>query len=67
MTDHAKVLAERAAAYRGAQDQLAVEREALQKAVREASGDGMKQAEIIRATDHVWTREQVRQVLLVKE
>lgn len=66
MTDHAKVLAERAAAYRSAQEQLTVEREALQKAVREASGAGMRQAEIIRATDHVWTREQVRQVLLTQ-
>ncbi|MGZ3141890.1 hypothetical protein ACVDFE_07805 [Lentzea chajnantorensis] len=64
MTDHEKVLAERAAAYRNAQAHLAEERAALQEAVREASGAGMKQAEIIRATDHVWTREQVRQVLL---
>lgn len=63
LADQAAALAKRAAAYRGAQEKLARERAALQDAVREAAGAGMKQADIVRATDHVWTREQIRLVL----
>ncbi|XVV05832.1 hypothetical protein ACQPW3_10750 [Actinosynnema sp. CA-248983] len=61
--DHQAALSQCAAEYREAQARLSDAREALNGAIRAADADGMKQADIIRATGHVWTREQVRQVL----
>jgi hypothetical protein len=37
-------------------------RRKLTEAVRAAHADGIRQRDILRATDHVWTREQVRRV-----
>jgi hypothetical protein len=62
-TDHPTQLGELADAYRKAKAELDQARERLTAAVRTAMTDGgMKQAEVLRATNHVWTREQIRQV-----
>lgn len=62
MTQHAEKLAKLADRYRAATEDLRQARLALAAEIRAAAGD-MKQADIIRATGHVWTREQVRRVL----
>jgi hypothetical protein len=58
MKDHELLLAEAAAEYR----RFADARKKLTEAVRAAHADGVRQVDILRATDHVWTREQVRRV-----
>jgi hypothetical protein len=50
--------------YRQAKEALDKARGALVAEIRAAAtAAGMKQADIIRATDHVWTREQVRKIV----
>lgn len=58
VTNHDEILAAAAARYREFLDA----REQLGNAIRAADADGMRQVDILRATDHVWTREQVRLV-----
>ena len=58
MRDHAKALAAAADEYR----RLLTAREKLIEAIRAAQADGMRQVDILEATDHVWTREQVRRL-----
>jgi hypothetical protein len=60
---HEERLTELAANYRQATEKLAEARKELADAVRAASRDGMRQGDIIRATDHVWAREHYRRVL----
>jgi hypothetical protein len=57
MTDHEQALAERAAAYSGQLVRLANARNDLAEEVRAAHRDGMRKADILRAIDHVWSRE----------
>jgi hypothetical protein len=64
MTDHEKALATAANAYRRANAQADRARKALTDAIRAADADQMRQVDILRATDHVWTREQVRRICL---
>jgi hypothetical protein len=63
MTEHAEVLKKAAADYRAAQErakQILIEpRQVLADAIRAAYADKMKKADIIRATDHVWSRQWV--------
>ncbi len=58
MTNHEQTLAAAAARYR----EFLTARQELGDAIRAADADGVRQVDILRATDHVWTREQVRQV-----
>jgi hypothetical protein len=51
-----------AAAYREASARLDVARDRLVEAIHLAAKVGVGQAEILRATDHVWTREYLRQL-----
>lgn len=60
---HEQALRAAAAEYRRARDTYRQAREALTAAIKAAYRDGMKQAEILRAIDHVWEREWVRTVL----
>lgn len=62
VTDHNKALAAAAAQYRGALDILDDARAALTAAIRAAHDDKVRQVDILKATDRVWTREQVRRV-----
>lgn len=57
VTDEEK-LAAAAARYR----EFLNARQELGNAIRTADANGMRQVDILRATDHVWTREQVRLV-----
>lgn len=66
MTDHTTALGKLADEYREARARLAAAREALANEIRASAADDMKQADIVRATEHVWTREQVRLVLAGK-
>lgn len=61
--DRTPKLHDLAQAYRDATQALDDARAALITGVRDASAQGMRQADIIRDTGHVWTREQVRRVL----
>jgi len=63
MTDHASDLARAAERYRDLQRA----RQELTDAIRAAHADGVRQVDILRATDYVWTREQVRRVCLDQE
>lgn len=63
MTDHAKALAQAAADYR----ELLAARQRLIEAIRVADADGVRQVDILKATNHVWTREQVRRICLGKD
>ncbi len=58
MTNHDEKLAAAAARYR----EFLAARQELGDAIRAAAADGVRQIDILRATDNVWTREQVRQV-----
>jgi hypothetical protein len=58
MTDHQRTLAKAAADYR----RLQTAREHLIDTIRAAAADGVRQVDILRATGHVWTREQVRRI-----
>ncbi len=58
VTNHDEILAAAAARYR----EFLTARQELGEAIRAAAADGVRQVDILRATDHVWTREQVRQV-----
>ncbi|GIH07447.1 hypothetical protein Rhe02_55140 [Rhizocola hellebori] len=60
VTDHEEALAQAAADYRRFLDA----RQKLGDAIRAADAAGMRQVDILKATDHVWTREQVRRVCL---
>lgn len=51
-----------ASRYRAARAELDAARDQLRETIRSALADGMRQADILRATDHVWTREQLRQL-----
>jgi transposase len=57
------ILADRAEQYRSARQQFDEAREALSEAVRAATQAGMRQADIVRAIDHLWTREHVRKIV----
>lgn len=59
VTDHEQTLAAAAARYR----EFLNARQELGDAIRAAAADNMRQVDILRATDNVWTREQVRQVV----
>lgn len=63
MVDHPKTLAKLADEYRRATKAMEKARQALVDGVRAADQDGIRQVDIIKATDHVWTREQVRRVV----
>ena len=63
MEDRSKRLGDAADNYRGAKNKLADAREELAAEVKAAAKDGMRQVDILRATDNVWTREQVRKVV----
>jgi hypothetical protein len=67
MTDHAEALKRAATRYKRAQErakQIMVEpRQELADAIRAAYADKMKKADIIRATDHVWSRQWVDQTV----
>lgn len=58
VTNHDETLAAAAARYR----EFLNARQELGDAIRAAAADGVRQIDILRATDNVWTREQVRQV-----
>jgi len=58
MTDHQRALAKAAADYR----RLQAAREKLIDTIRAAAADGVRQVDILRATEHIWTREQVRRI-----
>lgn len=62
-TDHAEKLSKLAADYRRAVKALDDARQALAKGVRDADRDEVRQGDILKATNHVWTREQVRRVV----
>lgn len=62
MPDHEKKLGQLADRYRAATRDLENARDALVEEIRAAMVDGMKQADVLRATDHVWTREMIRRV-----
>lgn len=64
MAQHEKKLAEKAGRYRIASAELAAAREELRRSILDADGDGMRQVDILRATNHVYTREQVRKICL---
>jgi hypothetical protein len=55
-----------AAAYREASARLDAARARLVEAVHLATKVGVGQGEILRATDHVWTREHLRQLAKVE-
>lgn len=63
MRDYPTELAAAARRYRKAQAALQQARDELAQLVRDASEAGVRQADILRATDHVWAREHVRRVL----
>lgn len=63
MTDHVENLANLTERYRAARKQLEDARAGLIEGLKTAAGDGMRQADMIRAIDHEWTREHVRKVL----
>lgn len=67
MTDHQHRLRERGEAYQRARDEaeriLAGPREELAAAVREAYADGVKKANILRWTGHVWSDTWLNKIL----
>lgn len=63
MRDYPDQLAAAARRYRKAQAALSQSRDELAQLARDASAAGMRQADILRATDHVWAREHLRRVL----
>jgi hypothetical protein len=67
VTNHTEALAAAADAYRRAAVAQEQARAALTEAVRAAHADKVRQVDILKATGHVWTREQVRRVCLVCE
>lgn len=64
---HEKELKEVAAAYRRARtraEQIMFEpRQRLAEAIRSAYGDDMRKSDILRATDHVWSRQWIDQTV----
>lgn len=64
---HEKTLREVAAAYRKAKaraDQIMVDpRQRLADAIRTAYGDNVKKSDILKATDHVWSRQWIDQTV----
>lgn len=67
MTSRTERLGNAADSYRDAKDKLANARLSLSREVRDAAKDGMRQVDILKATDNVWTREQVRKVVAADE
>jgi hypothetical protein len=63
MTSRKDRLAQTADNYRNAKGKLNDARKDLSKEVRGAAKEGMRQVDILQATDHVWTREQVRKIV----
>lgn len=63
MTDYNETLAQLTETYRAAKEQLEAARRELIKGVRAADASGMRQADIVRAIGHEWTREYVRKVV----
>ena len=63
MDDHTDALGTAAADYRRAHEEaeklIRPARERLAEEIRAAYTDGMRKAQILRATDHVWSREWV--------
>lgn len=61
MTTHADELKRAGAAYKRARDRaeqtMKVPREDLTEKVRAAYADGMRKVDILRAIDHVWSRQ----------
>lgn len=48
--------------YRAARARMDAAADDLAAAVRKATADGMRQVDILRAIDHVWTREYLRKL-----
>lgn len=63
MTDHAELLWRRAASLRASQRRTDEDSEELAAAVRAAYNDGMRKADILRATGHIWSRTWVDRIL----
>ena len=63
MKDHVTALAAAADEYR----RFLAARQRLIDTIRAAQADGIRQVDILEATDHVWTREQVRRLGLDKD
>lgn len=66
-TKHKAELAKLVKKYREASRALDAARTKLIAGLRDASGDGIRQADLVRAIDHEWTREYVRKVLTAVE
>lgn len=60
---HEQALRAAAAEYRRATEEAKQARDALAAEIRAAYDDDVRQSTILRAIDHVWTREYLRQVL----
>ncbi len=56
-------LADLTARYRQAQEDLEAARKALMDGIRAEYAGGARQADIVRAIDHVWTPEYVRKIV----
>lgn len=63
MSDPGDELAKLTGRYRRATADLEAARAALIAGLRTAKASGMKQADMVRAIDHEWTREYVRKVV----
>lgn len=63
MSDHVTKLGDLTEQYREATAALNKARSNLIAGLRAASASGMKQADMVRAIDHEWTREYVRKVM----
>lgn len=59
---HLQLLTEQANAYREASAALEAARDTLAQRALAAMADGIGQADVLRATDHVWSREYLRQL-----
>jgi hypothetical protein len=60
--ENERELAQSADRYRAATAELVAAREQLAENIRAADKNGMRQVDILRATGHVYTREQVRKI-----
>lgn len=62
--EHESALREAADEFRSTHDAYETARQKLAEKIRAARAAGMRQADILRATKHVYTREQVRKICL---
>lgn len=62
MPDHEKHLAQAAQAYRRKRTEMGAAQDALAVRVRAAAAAGVRQVDILRAIDNVWTREYLRKL-----